>query len=812
MTAPAPAPARRWSGWRRLWLLVPLLLLAVLIAPSITLKRDHILTAMQRSLHRRVTADAVQLVLLPWPGVELDNVRLAEDPNFGAEDMIVADQVRATVQLAPLLRGRFVPSSLHLEGAHINLVRNASGRWNFASLLDAGTPASGSAAGAGTAASSTTPRALPYLEWSDSRVDFKLGNVKERFYLDDVSGSLAREATGWRLQAGFSPQRTDLALSNTGDVRLDGRWAAGPNGFTARPFTATVHIANSYLQASSALLLGHDAGVDGILAADLTLQGDGRRFEVAGSYRAQSVRRWDLLPPPATVSGTFLGAYLPGQDRFVLQAAGDPGFQRVRLAGDVEDALAHPRAALTLTLTSLPVAALLPLARALKAGLPPNLNAGGALSGSAQLAWSVVAGLSGTGQLSVTPVTVTAADARLQLPAMHLAWDGHQLTWAPVDASLRAAGRAPVSLRLSGNLDARGFSLNVAGDAVDGAAAATLSRLFAMPDFWPPALAGSAAVNLRVTAPWNRFREVVWSGEARLHDAVFAPARGPRIALPEATVEYRGGEAPLAQFTARIGADTVTGWLQGPPPVPPFTTPGAPQPYRFALRADHLDFAALWPLLHSNADLFSRLVGGEPSWPARYVAAGTVHVNQLEWRGYSAAVDATLTESRGGWRATTVDLGMAGGHFHGSGTLNAAGLAVQGAATGLDLASLLLRSRYRGLIAGALNANLRFSLPLPVGVDQLKASGDFQLRNGAVWRMPSETDGAPTLAFTRLQGRFTLAAGEADLTALRLTAAGPDAGHWSGNGKLQLGREWSVDLSGPGGRHRTIAAPVPLQP
>ncbi|MGH3184395.1 MAG: AsmA family protein, partial [Streptosporangiaceae bacterium] len=305
------------------------------VVPWITLPRlrTRTLLALQTGLGRGVSADAVHLQIFPRPGIELEGVRLEEDPAFGLEEMVVAQDATATLRWLPLLRGRLVFAGIHLDQASINLVRTREGRWNISALLDRDQSPTRSSGVAGAAGQHPVRPQFPYLEWSDARVNFKLEQTKTRFYLDQVEGSLVRESADWRLRARFQPERTDLNLSNTGELDVDGRWAAAVGGFRQAPFDLTVDLQNSYLAGSSALLAGRDAGVHGIVSARLHLHGTAQRFQVEGTAQAQALRRWDLLPPPATVACQFAGAYYPGEDRFELTGAGDPGWRHLRLSG-----------------------------------------------------------------------------------------------------------------------------------------------------------------------------------------------------------------------------------------------------------------------------------------------------------------------------------------------------------------------------------------------------------------------------------------------------------------------------------------------
>ncbi|HXE32259.1 MAG TPA: AsmA family protein, partial [Terriglobales bacterium] len=364
---------------RHIWIGIAVLVLVPILVPLITLggAKARILQALQAGLGRRIEAGEIHLVAFPLPGVELDQVRLGEDPRFGAEDMVVADSATAAVRFSSLFSGRLAFARIQLERPSINLVRNAAGQWNITALLDRtsqGRPVRG---GARLRAAAQ----FPYLVWSDARINFKLDQTKTRFYLDQVQGSLVHDSGGWRLQARFQPARTDLNLSDTGEVTVDGRWPGAPTGagFPQQPFDLALRIQNSFLAGSSALIVGHDAGVHGILSAEIHVHGSGHDFLLGGTLQAQAVRRWDLLPPPATVRASFNGTYYPTEERFHLDGLGDPGFQHLRLAGDVRNLFTRPDAALTLQLRQFAAGNLIAVVRAVKANLPADLALGWAL-------------------------------------------------------------------------------------------------------------------------------------------------------------------------------------------------------------------------------------------------------------------------------------------------------------------------------------------------------------------------------------------------------------------------------------------------
>ena len=799
---PAPRPRRRRG---RLWMGLAALGLLWVLVPLITLPeaRASILRALQTSLGRDVRADAVHLRLFPLPGVELDGVRLADDPAFGLEDMVEADDAVATISLSSLWRGRLVFTRVHLDQASINLVRNSAGRWNIAALLDrVDRPPPGAARSARPAAA--TPR-FPYVDWSDARINFKLGETKTRFYLDQVEGSLAREDSDWRLQASFQPQRTDLNLSDTGQVTIDGRWqmpAAG--GFRQARFDLAVRLQNSYLAGSSALLVGHDAGVHGIVSARLQVQGTGEKFHIQGTVRAQSLRRWDLLPPPATIRGSLAGTYIPSQDRFELEGLGDRGFAHVQLQGAVSNLFTHPSADLSLRLQHLAAAALLPVAMALKARLPAGLRAEGEANGTAHLEWQAGA-VQGRGRVEISHLRLSDAQSQLQWPAAALVWDGRQLRLLPSPAQVGPLAGGATAVRLSAAADRDGFQFLLDSNACTPATAAALARLLGVASPWPPRLSGTARLQVGLAAPWSGFRHVGWSGSARLGRARFAlnPAQG--LSLEQVNVALANGQPWRAAFTLGLGgaaAQPVAGSVQW--------RPGAASPVDFVLRARRLQSGAVWPLLQPpRRDLVQRVFGtsAAPDWLSQLRAQGSVAVADLDWHGIHTALAMRLQAGGGEWAAPSLRLGLAQGSFEGKGRLHEGNYDITGAvapAHALRLQALLQPTPYRGWLSGWLSGSLLLKRPVAgANLRQLDASGDFLLRGGAL-----ATRAGPA-RFDRFAGHYRLQRGSAVLSQVVWIA---DGVRWTGAGTAQFdaaGRvQYTLDLQARA-RRRRLSGPPP---
>jgi uncharacterized protein involved in outer membrane biogenesis len=117
--------------------IVVLLIAAVLIVPHlINVNQYHgqIQSQLEKRLGRQVTLGNMGLRLFP-PAFNVENTTIAEDPHFNTgRPFATADKLAVSVKFWPLLRKQLEVNSLELVHPHIELVRNAQGVWNFASL------------------------------------------------------------------------------------------------------------------------------------------------------------------------------------------------------------------------------------------------------------------------------------------------------------------------------------------------------------------------------------------------------------------------------------------------------------------------------------------------------------------------------------------------------------------------------------------------------------------------------------------------------------------------------------------------------
>ena len=274
---------------------VLVLLLLALTPPLLNVSRyqRRIVTSMSQSLGRPVHLDNVTLHLLPMPGFTLQNFVVSEDPAFGNEPTIRANEVTATLRLSSLWQQRVEFSSVKFENPSVNLVRGADGRWNLegvllhASHVDTA-PTAQQRAGA-------APR-FPYIEATGGRINLKLGQEKMPFSLTDADFALWLPSPQmWQVRLEGKPSRTDSNIGDPGTVRVEGKLQRAAH-MQEVPVDLHASWYDAPLGEASKLVSGIDRGWRGTLHADLWLQGPLGTAALKTKTTFVDLRRADFVP------------------------------------------------------------------------------------------------------------------------------------------------------------------------------------------------------------------------------------------------------------------------------------------------------------------------------------------------------------------------------------------------------------------------------------------------------------------------------------------------------------------------------------
>jgi hypothetical protein len=299
--------ARKW--WRLALSIVALLIAAQIGASFLAQSRGihkYLVAQLERAFGRTVEVRHFNILLLPRPMLDAEQVSIGEDPAFGNEYFLRAEHLTAGLRWSGLLRGHFEFGTLSLSRPSLILVRNERGEWNLERWL----PPAKSTLGAGSLfygarAQQTPSNQLRKIDIDDGRINFKIGDEKLPFAFLEVSGSVEQVSPGrWQLQLGAQPWRSGVTLQSTGTLLVRGDVA----GTSARLQPAEVHVHWGKVSLADLfrLLRGQDYGVRGVFSLDGSAKsGAADRANgpemVPGDWtfavhaRAAQIHRWDLI-------------------------------------------------------------------------------------------------------------------------------------------------------------------------------------------------------------------------------------------------------------------------------------------------------------------------------------------------------------------------------------------------------------------------------------------------------------------------------------------------------------------------------------
>ena len=380
------------SRWRRRVMLAGILIVliaaAVVLPPLINIGRyqRRVATLMSQSLGRPVRMSSVELRLLPLPGFVLHNLSVGEDPEFGAEPVLSAETVVASIRILSLWRGNLEIDKVSVDVASLNLVRTAQGRWNLDSLMINAQPAltSHGAPALSEKAASRTSRHFPYLEATNSRVNLKIGVEKSPYSLTETDLSLWQDEPGeWRVRLRGQPVRTDLemSLADTGELRMEASLHSAAM-LREMPVKLQMEWREAQLGQLSRLLFGSDAGWRGAVTADIDVEGTADAAQTRARLRATGVRREEFAPEtPLDFDANCNFRYQHSQgalhDVGCDTAIGNGHLQlKAELPGNAEPPQAKLEA------KEIPLQAGLDLLRTVRSGFAPGISVKGSLNGS----------------------------------------------------------------------------------------------------------------------------------------------------------------------------------------------------------------------------------------------------------------------------------------------------------------------------------------------------------------------------------------------------------------------------------------------
>jgi len=300
-----------------LFAILLVLLLVIFIPPLISVSRfqQRIAANISAALGRPVHFGQVSLTLFPLPGFTLKSFVIDEDPAFGYEPILRADEVQVTLRISSLWHAHVEFSKIAFTEPSVNFVHLANGKWNIESLL---LQASHLQAAPTSQRFAGQARRFPYIEATGARLNLKLGQEKSPFSLTDADFALwLPEPHQWHLRLEAHPTRTDTGPSDTGTIRLEG--TLGGADFNAAslgqiPIDLHGDWRDAQLGGLSRLVLGDDPGLRGDVSLTFGLLGTVGHNSITTRVKLAKARRAEFVPNQmlsldaacnATASDTF---------------------------------------------------------------------------------------------------------------------------------------------------------------------------------------------------------------------------------------------------------------------------------------------------------------------------------------------------------------------------------------------------------------------------------------------------------------------------------------------------------------------------
>ncbi len=804
-----------------------LIVLAVLIPPYVNVNRyrNRVADAIARALGRNVSVSHIELQLLPRPGLVLSNFEVADDPSYGTEPMLRAGTVTALLRFSSLWRGHLEIGTLEIENPSLNLVRRADGHWNLGELVER----SGQVSPAPTSKPrpESRPR-FPYVKASAGRINFKLGEAKKAFAFTDADFSLWLESESeWSVRLKGRPVRTDVGISDTGVVDLEGSFRKAES-LSQTPVSLRIRFSQGQLGQISKLVFGRDRGWRGSVTSSATLSGTPAEMGITFDGQVDDFRRYDIALGEALrlrvhCTGTYSSPADSLQD---LSCASPVGSGILQVRGSTQGWLGQAYD-LGLSGDQIPMDRIIAFARHAKKDLPTDLTA----TGTAEGVFSVhkLAGTapiwSGGGTAKQVAIHSGVLKQDLELGEVQFAVPG-----APVLKRSRATHSkkpvavtglrlevhpfaiplgAPTPAAVAALFDPEHYSVSLSGDA-ELSRLSSVARAFGV---GTPGIgvAGDATLDVNISGTWAGF---------------VPPAPSGKILVRKATAELQGISEPLQVASANATIDNrqlsvsdLNATFEGGPGItgaaslPVHCTAAETCLVRFDLHTDDVSLARLNQLTNpslANRPWYHLLAVWQQREDAllKVRASGRISASRFTLGPLAVNnISGNLTLNAGKVHLDVLGSGVLGGHhagawnadftqspprFTGSGSLTGASADQLSTLMNDNWATGTLGLKYALSMEGTAVAALR---------DSADGSATFAWTGGALRHVTLDGRGAP-LSFSNFSGSITLQQGKLSLSDCKLLSGNVA---YAVNGTAFYDRSLEVRLEHSGGRSYLIS-------
>lgn len=465
--------------------------------------REQIRGAIERALNRRVEIESVRFNLFTGPGFTAEKVVIYDDDSAGIEPFAHMPSLEARVHFGALLFGRLEFAMVRFVEPSLNLVKPDGGPWNLVPLL---------------AKAGERQNALPEIQISKGRLNFKFGDTKSAFYVSNADMTISPESSGvFSVRFEGEPARTDRAAQGFGLFSGFGR-------LSDEVVDIDVELERSAIEELATLIRGRALGLHGLVAARARIQGPASAPAITGRLDIEDVHRWDLISSHTGGWGVnFKGKLdLPRQHMEIMTDRADNPQMPLSMRVSVAQLLTSPNWAADVGVENLPAPALIEFVRHMGAPLPAGLGIEGKVTGMVGYSSRVglrgeltvdnaTVELDGGPQFTVERASVAIVDDEIRLLPATLA--GQENRMARLEATY-----APLRQHVEARISGRGLRIAV------------------------PAI--------------ERFRGGVWSGELQYVSQDGAPGEwSAKVHVRDATTTVPGIQGPIRLLAADLDLD-----------------------------------------------------------------------------------------------------------------------------------------------------------------------------------------------------------------------------------------------------------------
>jgi len=732
-----------------------ILLMMFWLRPGASRLKSRIVLSMSSALGRSVDIGSVHVRLLPRPGFDLENLVVYDDPAFGAEPMLRAQEVTANLRLMSLVRGRIEIARLDLTEPSLNLVHGQNGRWNLEALLErtARTPL------APTAKAKSEPRpAFPYIEATAARINFKDGPEKKPYALTDADFSLWQDSENtWGVRLKAQPFRTDLNLNDTGLLRINGTWQRA-GVLRETPVRFNLEWSRSQLGQVSKFFTGNDQGWRGGVQIEASFTGTPANLQIVSDASVQDFRRYDITSgQPLRLAAHCDGRYTSSDRAFQAVVCTAPIGRRGLITLKGSAALSTHSYELEIAAEDVPASPVVVLAQRAKKNLADDLSAGGVVQGKLSIDKNAAGMLRFEGRGEIENFTLASETNEVEIgsrtiPFIFTTGDSAKVSAANVSAktaSIRkladrknspelpipagphfefgpfnvgphgaaTEARGPIATGPSatgsiarGWIDRAGYGVSLTGEA-EIARTLRLARMVGIQSLHANP-EGSTQLNLQIAGAFGHgnlsgIGGPQVTGSAKLRN-VRVPIRGAAepLEISSAEMQLTSDTVRLSKLNAKAAGTSWTGSLEMPRGC---GSPSACQ-IHFNLAANRIALGELmqWASPPTADKPWYRVLetsaSSGPSFLANVRATGHVAADHLQIRTFAANhVSANVTLNRGKLDIASVDGDFLGSQLHGAwhADYSAQPAACEGSGNFADVSLARLNAATTGAATGA---------------------------------------------------------------------------------------------------------------